>query len=172
MFVDADEFRLDTLDTSYGYARNTGRNRKSKHRVEDAIHDKIVETVTSEANTDMNSGSPSLSTFLRADLNPCSTANFLEETAIRAGCSGDALGIARCVEDGPSGLEDLVSKTTTGDAALLAAQLDLERRTEWKPSSLFSRLGVDESGLYGVMSIFAIKLPVHKDYDSRICAKN
>ncbi|EYC15395.1 hypothetical protein Y032_0037g3496 [Ancylostoma ceylanicum] len=151
MLFDADEFCPDVLDTSYGSAQSSNRKRKYRNRVKGSTHDENGGTGNSEASTDVNSDPPSVPTFLRAELNPCSTPSFLEETVIRAGCSSDALGIARSMGAGPSGLDCLTSKMTASDAALISAQLDLERRTEWQPSSLFSRLGVDESGLYGTM---------------------
>ncbi|KAK6736791.1 hypothetical protein RB195_019471 [Necator americanus] len=163
MLIDADEFYQDVLDTSYGYASNNHmRKTKPKNHAEDA-----------NCGVESDEGSTQVNLFLitvkcvRSDGRNLSKAGFcpmalerLEqssarnvgphpdmEVAVRAGCSSDAVEMARNFEDGLTGIDDLLPKMSENDAALLSAQLDREIKSEWKSSSLLGRLGVDEPGL-------------------------
>ncbi|KAK6736792.1 hypothetical protein RB195_019471 [Necator americanus] len=166
MLIDADEFYQDVLDTSYGYASNNHmRKTKPKNHAEDAncgvesdegstqvnLFLITVKCVRSDGRN-LSKISESLhsissKSFLRTELNSSLPENFAVEVAVRAGCSSDAVEMARNFEDGLTGIDDLLPKMSENDAALLSAQLDREIKSEWKSSSLLGRLGVDEPGL-------------------------
>ncbi|VDP28760.1 unnamed protein product [Heligmosomoides polygyrus] len=147
MLVDEDEFIIDQLDSSYGYAPKNYKKRGRSPREETEVEE-VDSTLRKEDGGSINPQSIS-SSFLRTELNAESVPNFGEETMIRAGCSAEAVALARQLDVEPPKVSELTTKVNKEDAELLTTQLDKELYEEWRSSSLLGGLGVDHSGLQG-----------------------
>lgn len=144
MLVDEDEFIIDQLDSSYGYAPKNYKKRGRSPREETEVEE-VDSTLRKEDGGSINPQSIS-SSFLRTELNAESVPNFGEETMIRAGCSAEAVALARQLDVEPPKVSELTTKVNKEDAELLTTQLDKELYEEWRSSSLLGGLGVDHSG--------------------------